>query len=524
MKTLLLLICAAVGADPGPLEVRAPKEAGNPTTPLHFGVNSEFYRPGMFFGTLPAADPRSKAEAFAAALRASGIRVLRLPAGDDCYYYLPESEAATVELAHSSGFWEFDPKNPASGGFSTLENLAGFARSHGIDLIYQLPMLFHLDHGRPRAGIQSAFSKQAKNFDHDRIDAQAEYAAGIVKRLRDLKAPVVAWELGNEEWAHCGGADFGRVAAAIVRHIRRQDAQTPIIAIGMDSKEINGTWLTNCINELRRQGVLEQIQSFNVHYPFGTWPGPATPADRANLSQFVQGDLQITRWFDPATKQRNELKIPGAPMALTETTVFKFDDAYWDPYRVIGTHAHALVYTWNWMTVLADPRCNAAVFHDLETTFFGMMRYNVGYDEAAKQFVQLSAAKPDAKLRRFPGQYVLSPTSEANRLLSSLVGYRVGLAALQPNDPSTRVLWGTDPSGRIAMVAVRRSPEGRTLSVPGLTIESAESLTADDLNAALPGQHRVARLNVRPDRPGQVELPPWSVTLVRIRPEGNVKK
>ena len=184
-------------------------------------------------------------------------------------------------------------------------------------------------------------------------------------------------------------------------------------------------------------------------------------------------------------------------MAVTETMVFKFDGGYWDSYRVIGTHAHALVYAWNWMTLLADPRCNVAVFHDLETTFFGMMRYDVGYDQSAKQFVWLSAAKPDAKLRRFPGQYVVSPTGEANRLLSGLVGCRVGLATLQPDDPSLRVLWGNGPAGRITLVAVHRSAGSKKLAFPGLAVESAESLTADDLGSTLPGQYRVAPLGVR---------------------------
>ena len=199
-----------------------------------------------------------------------------------------------MELARASGVWEFDQRNPGWREFVTLDNLARFAK-HDLGLIYQLPMLFHLDQGRPRAAIRSAFSKQAKNYDHDRIEAQAEYAAGIAKRLRDLGAPVVAWELGNEEWAHCGGIDYARMAAAIVRRLRRIDAQTPIIAVSGGD-----TWLVECVGELRRLGVLEHIHSFNVHYPFGTWPGPATPADRANSLAFAQCDLQITRWFDPA--------------------------------------------------------------------------------------------------------------------------------------------------------------------------------------------------------------------------------
>jgi hypothetical protein len=517
MGTFALLLCALIGADGGLIEVHKPGNPGNLITPLHFGVNSESSRPGLFAGTLPGGDPRSKADAFAASLRESGIRTLRFPGGDHCYFYLPEGRAPTMELARASGFGEYSDNNPGSREFVTLENLAHFTRERKIGLIYQLPVLFHLDHGRARASIRSAFSKAAKNHDGDRIDAQAEYAGGIVGRLRTIGAPVVVWEIGNEEWAHCGGTDYARVAAAIVRQIRRQDAQTPIVAVGMDSKEINGAWLADCISELRRQGVLGQIQSFNAHYPFGNWPGPASPNERADPLVFAQGDLKIVRWFDAATRQRTQLGIPAAPMAVTETMVFKFDGGYWDSYRLIGTHAHALLYAWNWMTLLADPRCNMAVFHDLESTYFGMMRYDVGYDEAAGQFVWLAATKPEQKLRRFPGQYVLSSTCAANRLLSELVGCRVGLATMQPSDPSLRVLWGVALSGRDILVAVHRSPGPKTLAFAGRAVENAKCLTADGLGALLPGQYRVAPLNVNPAQPDQLELPPWSVSLIRLR-------
>jgi hypothetical protein len=543
-----LLLCTVIAADGSVLKVQKPSEPGNPVTALHFGVNSEFSRPGIFAGTLPGDDPRSKTDAFAAALHNSGIRVLRFPGGDSSYFYLPEGKAATMQLAHALGLGEYSDDNPGSRQFVTLDNLASFAKKHDIGLIYQLPLLFHFDGQRAHAAIRSVFSTTAKNYDVDRIEAQAAYAGRIVGRLRALETPVVAWELGNEEWAHCNGTDYARVAAAIVREIRRQDKRTPIVAVGMGD-----AWLTECVGELRQQGVLDQIQSFNVHYPFGAWPGPATPGDGANLQTFAQGDLQITRWFDAAAKQRADLlrptlpmnrsaarepanpagtavfamkdgplttsasiNIPAAPMAVTETMVFKFDKGYWDSLRVIGTHAHALLYAWNWMAMLADPRCNMAVFHDLETPFFGMLRYDVGYDETARQFTWLAATKAEQKLRRFPEQYVLSPTSAANRLLSEVVGCRAGLARTNPDDPNVRILWGVDAAGRSLAVAVHRSPERKRLAFPGYKVESAQSLTADNLESVLPGQYRVAALSVDPSRRDQVELPPWSVSLIRF--------
>ena len=511
MNKLVLLLCTLVGADGSVLKVQKPSEPGNLVASLHFEVNSEFSRPGIFAGTLSGDDPRSKAKAFGAALHSSGIRVLRFPGGDSSYFYLSEGKAATMQLAHAVGLGEYSEGNPGAREFVTLDNLASFAKKYDIGLIYQLPMLFHFDGQQAHASIRSVFSTTGKNHDVDRIEAQAAYAGRIVGRLRALETPVVAWELGNEEWAHCNGTDYARVAAAVVREIRRQDERTPIVAVGMGD-----AWLAECVGELRRQGVLDQIQSFNVHYPFGAWPGPPTPGDGANLPAFAQGDLQITRWFDAAAKQRAGWGIPAAPMAVTETMVFKFDKGYWDSLRIIGTHAHALVYAWNWMAMLADTRCNMAVFHDLETPFFGMLRYDVGYDETAHQFTWLAATKPQQKLRRFPEQYVLSPTSAANRLLSEVVGCRAGLARTNPEDPSVRILWGVDAAGRSLAVAVHRSPSSMRLAFPGCKVESVRSLTADNLESVLPGQYRVAALSVDPSCRDQVELPPWSVSLIRL--------
>jgi hypothetical protein len=227
--------------------------------------------------------------------------------------------------------------------------------------------------------------------------------------------------------------------------------------------------------------------------------------------------MQIGRWLDAAAAHQKELGIPVTPTAVTETTAFKFDGDYWPSHLVVGTHAHALVYAWNWMTLLADPRCTTAVLHDLESPWFGIMRYDVGYDEKGGHFTWLPTRNRDRQLRRFPNQYVLSPTCAANKLLSELVECRVALATVQPADPSIRAIWGTDNSGRDLLVVVHRSPDRKRLSLAGRAAASAQSLTADALGSSLPEQYRVSALTVDQARPDQLELPPWSVTLVRLR-------
>ena len=350
-------------------------------------------------------------------------------------------------------------------------------------------MLFHLDKGKPQAAIHSAFSKHAKNYDHDRIEAQADYAAAIVRRLLKLRAPVTVWELGKR-----GIGPLRRVTMPGWRppSLSRFASSTPRLPLSPWAWARE--WLAECVGELRRQEALKHIDSFNAHYPFGTWPGPRTPDERTSPLALVRGDVLFRPLVRRGKYTKKELGIASPSMAVTETMVFKFGAPYWEPFNLIGTQAHALRYAWNWITLLADPRCNIAAFHDLETTFFGMLRYNVGYDAAARRFVWLDGAKPDHKLTRFPEQYVLSPTCAANRMLSSLVDHRVGLATIRPEDPSLRILWGADQSGgRPGGSGQPLEPEQNRI-VSRNDARRGESLTAEDLGSVLPGKYNIASL------------------------------
>jgi len=259
---------------------------GHTLTPLHFGVNVEFFRAYL------AAGVADQEEAFANALRASGIRALRFPGGNPAYYYLPDSREQSRALAHAAGFWEFREDNPPSNCFVTVEQLAAFARKHQLALIYELPCLFHLDGEQPRATIRSKFSDRAGNYDHARLEAGVAYGMGIARRLRELKAPVALWELGNEEFAHCEPADYAAVAAAYLRAFEREDPETPVTVVAMGQG-----WLDAVAPLLKEAGVLSRVGSFQAHYPFGNWPGPGKEGDRGNAALFAMSDLKIEKWL-----------------------------------------------------------------------------------------------------------------------------------------------------------------------------------------------------------------------------------
>ena len=339
------------------------------------------------------------------------------------------------------------------------------------------------------------------DYDRDRIAECAAYVKGIVLQLRKLAAPVAVWELGNEEFAHCDVGDYAKVCAALAAVIREVDPDTPIVPVGMGRG-----WLAAFVPALRELGALKHMAGFNAHYPYGAWPGPGDESKRGDPAAFVKGDLRMDKWLDAATGSREKLDLRDTPISVTETMVMRHKN--WNPHAVVCTHAHALVYAWNWQDLLSHPLCDIAVYHDVGTPFFGMMRYDAGFDTERKAFVWLKRAKPEQKLKRFPGQYVLSPTGHANQLLAKLIGCRVCSATGLGPRAAQRAIAGRFDDGRVVLIVVNRSPREHAIAVRGAAFTQTTTLTADRLGAALPGQFRLTQSNVTGSA---ITLPAWSV-------------
>lgn len=457
-------------------------------SPLLFGANVEFFQPALADGVT------KRQQDFSRALRDSGISALRFPGGTSAYFYLPESPELTMKLAQSVGVWSFRQGDP----FVTLEQLADFCQRENIQIIYELPCLFYLDGDRSRAIIRSGWCDANPSlFDRNRIDEGVAYGMKIVRRLRDLGAPVVVWELGNEEFGYTMPEDYAEVATAYAREIRRLDPETPIVADGMEGH-------IGPISQLMKNGgPLVHKSSLRGHYPFGNWPQPPGEDRRGDPYAFVSGDLRVDRWMDVYADTLTKLGIEHIPVSITETTVMHHE--FWDAYAVIGTHAHALCYAWNWMELLQRPEVDIAVFHDLCTPFFGIMRYNVGFDHETRHFV--GASDPKAR-EKFLGRYVLSPTGYANRLLGALVGEKLITTNLEPTS-TFRVL-----ASRNHLVVVNRGENTKVLGVPFARAKT-EVLTADGLDACLPGSFRIGhtKMEARDDMT-LVVIPPWCVALI----------
>lgn len=472
------------------VDVQLGAGTGKVIADLHFAANVEFYRPGL------AAGVAHRRDEFARALRDSGVRALRFPGGNAAYWYLPESRSATISLC---------PPHVRSLGFVALEQLAEFARESSIRLIYELPCLFYLDGDAPRAMVRSTYSEKLGYYDRDRVEEGVAYGLSIARRLRNLGAPAAAWELGNEEFAHCAVEDYAKVVSAYAQGLHEMDPETPVVAVGMGQG-----WADGLVPRLREAGALPWVHSFQVHYPFGNWPGPGSPERKTDAAAFVGGDLQMERFLDAFSERKRDLGIGAAPTSVTETTVMRHQ--LWDAHAIVGTHAHALCYAWNWMSLLERPEVDMAVFHDLETPFFGILRYDVGFDAARRRFVWLGQIEGQDELEPcFPNAYVVSPTGYANRLLAELVGEELRETGHTPS-AGVRLL-----ASNRRIVVVNRGPQPLRLNCP-FPRAAGRALVADELAACLPGSYRYAALAVSAaDAGSAVEIPAWSVASVRRR-------
>ena len=487
--------------DKMPVNIQLGEATGKTVTPLHFGANTVFFHAGLARGV------SVRQEAFRDALQAAGVHTLRFPGGNPAYYYLPDSRENTMELGHTIGYWAFREDVPHANHFVTLEQLARFAQDAHLQLIYELPCLFYLDGDTPRAIIKSKSRSKKRDwgslYDRDRIAEGVAYGVGIVKRLRELGAPVAMWELGNEEFAFCDPVDYARVVAAYATAIREIDPLTPIVPVAMGKD-----WFPAIVPTLQEAGVLGLLQAFQVHYPFGNWPGPGDPENRANPAAFVMGDLKIEKFLDAFRQRCEYLGLGAMPVAVTETTTMRHKN--WDPHAVVATQAHALCFAWNWMTLLERRDVNVAVFHEIETPYFGLLRYNVGFDSIQKRFVWLDAAENTTMLApRFEDQYVVSPTACANRLLSELIDEEI-VETNVPKTPALRVL-----ASKRRILIVNRSTDVLQVTVPFLNAD-AEALVARDLSSCLPGSFGIRELPCQVMQIGTtVTVPAWSVAVVR---------
>ncbi len=525
--SILLLLSALMAADPAPIQVRI--EASSRAvelTPLHFGANVEYHGEGIYRGTLPEGDPDSRRAVFAEVVRRSGLRSLRFPGGNCSYWYLYDSEEATRKLTAALKLGTYAPKAFQNRFFTRLDHFLEFCRENNVEPIVQLPTLFFNDGGQPRAVLPSTYSERApKLYDHDRIEEATAYIQRMVAWTKERGFEVKHWEIGNEEFAHCEVEPFARLTVAYAKAIRDVYPDADLYVTMMH-------WGKEFLPLLKKAGLGGERLHFTTHYPFGSWYLRAKDVDTSHPANYVMANMGYEKNYRASDEGIAKLGWPDAKRSATETATIRFPQSgehSWDPHAIIPSYAHALAFTYNWSVLISRPSCNVATFHDLESTYFGLMKYDVYHDPANKRYSWIPpdwAERPDDVSAEcwFDEKYVVGPSALAMGLLAELEG----LTLLDMNVQGDNGAFAQHAIHFIAgasedecvIVALNRLNEARTVQftfAPDISSPSqfeARTLTADSLRAVLPNEFRISDSSVPGPAP-TITMPPYSVTMLR---------
>ena len=421
-------------------------------TPLYFGANGSFISPALYYGTLPERDPDNLRPAFRKALLQSGVKIIRFPGGTYSHTYLFDSPKLCEELGVRTRTWFYDSHNWDRNLFVRLENLLAFCKEAGVALIYQLPTCFVVAGGKAVPFVDSNYSKTGGFQPRWHLVEAAAYVRKIVRVAQDTAPNVVrVWEVGNEEWANMDPSHYAAVCRTCLDAIRQVDRRTPIVVTGQ-------VFLTDIAPLLKETGHLKDVAGFTADHCFGNWYGHSAEK-RTDIENFVRADYGITKWLDVTINELAKKCITDVPQSVTECAMHRMED--WDSFKLVATLAHGLAYVSNWGDVLRHPKNNMGVFHDLQSTYFGLMQFDVWWDEAERKFVQISPNrradhKDIAAKVWFERRYVVSPTGCVNRMLSKMCDGTLLLLDLQKDSPCA-ALPGEYRTGRLKGNATRGS-------------------------------------------------------------------
>lgn len=445
-----------------------------------FGANCPFHFKGLYEGTLPADNPLSRRKEFAEAIHACGIQLLRFPGGNPVQYYLYENKKATDDLTRKIAAahlkrtgkerrGEYDPGGLFSFDYYVpLENFLGFCKDSGLEPILQLNTFFYLDprDGGAHAITHNHFELGSDLYQGDRI---AEACESLKRQLAWIQAKgfqVKFFEIGNEEYAHMDMADYLKLAEAYSGIIKKVSPRSRILITG-------DRWIKDGLSKIKEEGFLDRVDAVTKHYPYARWHSPKTKEDNANLRRFVWGNVSIDQNLDTSRELLDSEGFQKISLAVTESSVYRYES--WSAHAVNRTTAQALLYAYNWLDYLASP-AEIAVFHDIESTYFGMMKYDVFYDAAEMKFKWIdpkTPGKPEAvpEDRFFQRRYFVGQTGLVNKMLSANIGWQAVETRLWPGEEAGAEIFKTvkgfsaQKDSLLMMTFVNRSSQARSARI-----------------------------------------------------------
>lgn len=389
-------------------------------TGYHFGANVVGNFPGVYVGTLPADQPLSRRKDYIQFLRQAGLRSARYPGGTESHWFLPEGREISQKLFKM--VHHRDAVNLVS-----LNDFSATMKEAGILVIYQVNTSFFLDDdGEIKAIDNTEFARRAK------LDvSRPRYDAAAAAMERDFKNGVLTsdmvdyWEIGNEDFAYMTAAQYAKVCAALVPVIKKYDPGKPICITGMQGIE----------SELMKyDGLFEMITGVTTHYPYARWPRPSPVYATADYDAFARADVN----FSGSLKNKGK---NGKKITVSETSVYNLFT--FDYNRMQPAFALALALVRNWEQLLYNPDVDMAVFHDFESNYFGLTRYDAQLNFTSRSFSSIGNAVPLAKKTEakdenwfvnpsaansnvyFIKEYVPSPGSAAMSMLAEFADCRL---------------------------------------------------------------------------------------------------
>lgn len=485
------------------------KRLASPTA-FHFGANVVGNFPGILAGTRPASEPGSRRSDFIRFVQSTGLRAARYPGGTESHWFLPESVGATRRLFRLTE--RRDPACPVG-----WQEFKSTMKEAGIKIIYQLNTSFYLDDGNEIRPIDDTYFPRKAGF-RESPPRYAEAAAALERNFRNgvfVPGDVDYWEIGNEEFAYMDSGRYAKVCAAFIPVIARYDPGRPICVTGM--KELP--------EKLKALGVWDQVTGVTTHYPYAAWPRPTPGYLTADYRSFANADVRFSKNLAHSAGSEKNISV-------SESSVYNLFT--YDFNRMQPSFALGLALAGNWPELLKNGKVDMAVFHDFESNYFGLTRYDAGFDEVGRRFHSLDGKTPPPRqegsdgnwfvnpaksnsVRCYPKEYVPSPGSEVMAMLSAFAGGSVCAAGTESAFGFLgTVLAGTGAGGRPLLFVSNplEIPVLVRLRWPGFPAECAlRRIDADSFAAAAPGEYRRRNADITLSG-GRFILPARSVTLL----------
>lgn len=474
-----------------------------------FCYNAPFHYAGIYYGTLPESDPRSKRKEFGEALKKAGAHSLRFPGGLPAHQYFMEGEEYAIQLDkilqenHDGWGGLYDHSDYNNAWYVDLWDMLAFCKEYDIDLLFQTNPAFFVDKtGKVRQAYLGVKTKRTDDglvyhpefYDYNRIEEAIEVfdknLDEIVRRGYEIKY----WEIGNEDdfmnYSDLPMSDpnnpytqdFLQLTAGQARSIKKHFPDAWIIAPA------------EFPYELMAPEDYALINSRATHYPFGVWTIPPTN-EKTSASRLARTNEQNFPG-NGSKEQRNRFIENGEPIRDdTETMAWRFEG--WDPNSLEHTFANALNTAHNWGELVFDSGfTNVNVMHDLESPWFGHVVYDVSMDPGNRYFswnrgVSYTVHPDDMPdMFKFKDAYYFNPSSRAFELLGRHIGGRV-LTNSETNVHRRLSGYASIKDDEVTFTIVNRFAEPMpvqiqlpNLSVPAQTA-TAEVLQSDYLRAVL---------------------------------------